>query len=131
MKQERTLFIEGKNIRFLYPMNCRPFWRRKLLEGSVLGCLDAGAQNDGKTEFKGIPYVIPSMEYATEELVELILRRHLGLPWLIDETDQLRIRETGKRRCRKYTGRRVWEGRRDIQRSGQAGSVYKEPVWIL
>lgn len=63
---------------------------------AVLGCLDAGAQNDGKTEFKGIPYVIPSMEYATEELVELILRRHLGLPWLIDETDQLRIRELVK-----------------------------------
>ena len=33
------------------------------------------------------------MEYATEELTELILRRYLGLPWLIDETERLYIRE--------------------------------------
>ena len=35
-------------------------------------------------DLQGIPYVIPSMEYVTEELTELILRRYLGLPWLID-----------------------------------------------
>ena len=39
------------------------------------------------------PYVVPSMEYVTEELLELILRRYLGLPWLIDETERLYIRE--------------------------------------
>ena len=33
------------------------------------------------------------MEYVTEELLELILRRYLGLPWLIDETERLYIRE--------------------------------------
>ena len=96
MKQERTLFIEGKKHTLLISDELQALLEAKASGRAVLGCLDAGAQNDGKTEFKGIPYVIPSMEYATEELVELILRRHLGLPWLIDETDQLRIRELVK-----------------------------------
>ena len=47
------------------------------------------------------------------------------------ETDQLRIRELVKEDAESIPEEEVWEGRRDIQRSGQAGSVYKEPVWIL
>ena len=38
-------------------------------------------------------YIVPGWEFATEELAELVLRRHLGLPWTIGVTDRLVIRE--------------------------------------
>ena len=89
----------------------------KASERAVLGCMSSG-ETDEKSidswDLKGIPYVIPSIEYATDELTELILRRYLGLPWLIDETERLVIREFIKRRCEEYIGRRIWEGRRNI-----------------
>lgn len=40
-----------------------------------------------------IPYVVPSWEDVTPKLLELVLRRHLNLPWLIGKTDRLLIRE--------------------------------------
>lgn len=40
-----------------------------------------------------VPYMVPGFEYATKELAELVLRRHLGLPWMIDKTERLIIRE--------------------------------------
>ena len=61
MKQERTLFIEGKKHTLLISDELQALLEAKASGRAVLGCLDAGAQNDGKTEFKGIPYVIPSM----------------------------------------------------------------------
>lgn len=38
-------------------------------------------------------YIVPGWEYVTEELAELVLRRHLGLPWTIGVTGRLVIRE--------------------------------------
>ncbi len=42
---------------------------------------------------RGIPYVVPDFADATKELAELVLRRHLGLPWVIGETQRLILRE--------------------------------------
>lgn len=58
--------------------------------GSPLAASDAGGEN---REIKGIPFVVPSWEDVTEELLALVLRRHIGLPWLIDKTKRLVIRE--------------------------------------
>lgn len=37
--------------------------------------------------------MIPDIEDATDELLELVIRRHLGLPWNICRTSRLLIRE--------------------------------------
>ncbi len=99
MKQERTLFIDGRKHTLLISDEPQALLEAKASGRAVLGCMSSD-QNTKKTEnvgdnwdLKGIPYVVPSMEYVTDELVELILRRHLGLPWLIDETERLVIRE--------------------------------------
>ena len=90
MKQERTLLIEGRKYTLLISDEPQALLEAKASGRAVLGCMSS---DQNTWDLKGIPYVIPSMEYATDELAELILRRHLGLPWLIDETDRLRIRE--------------------------------------
>ena len=38
-------------------------------------------------------YAVPDFADATEELADLVLRRHLGLPWQIGETERLILRE--------------------------------------
>ncbi len=96
MKQERTLLIEGRPHTLLISDEPQALLEAKASGRAVLGCMGS-EKMDGKGtdswDLKGIPYVVPSMEYATDELVELILRRHLGIPWLIDETKRLLIRE--------------------------------------
>ena len=37
---------------------------------------------------RGVSYAVPDFADATEELADLVLRRHLGLPWQIGETGQ-------------------------------------------
>ncbi len=64
-----------------------------LLEAQAAGRAVAGVAEIDEWDMKGIPYVVPSWEDATEELLDLVLRRHLGLPWLIDKTERLIIRE--------------------------------------
>ena len=90
MKQERTLLIEGKKHTLLISDEPQALLEAQASGRAVLGCMSS---DQNTWNLKGIPYVIPSMEYATDELAELILRRYLGLPWLINETDRLRIRE--------------------------------------
>ena len=96
MKQERILLIEGRKYTLLISDEPQALLEAKASERAVLGCMSSG-ETDEKSidswDLKGIPYVIPSIEYATDELTELILRRYLGLPWLIDETERLVIRE--------------------------------------
>ena len=96
MKQERILLIEGRKYTLLISDEPQALLEAKASGRAVLGCMSSG-ETDEKSidswDLKGIPYVIPSIEYATDELTELILRRYLGLPWLIDETERLVIRE--------------------------------------
>ena len=96
MKQERTLLIEGRKYTLLISDEPQALLEAKASGRAVLGCMSSGKTDEKATDswdLKGIPYVIPSIEYATDELTELILRRYLGLPWLIDETERLVIRE--------------------------------------
>ena len=44
-------------------------------------------------EISAAKYVVENMEDVTEEYLERIARRHLGLPWRICETERLVIRE--------------------------------------
>ena len=55
-----------------------------LLAAQAAGRAIIGVQGDGnKWYLKGVSYVIPGFEDASRELAQLVLRRHLGLPWLI------------------------------------------------
>ena len=96
MKQERILLIEGRKYTLLISDEPQALLEAKASGRAVLGCMSSGKTDEKATDswdLNGIPYVIPSIEYATDELTELILRRYLGLPWLIDETERLVIRE--------------------------------------
>lgn len=60
-------------------------------EGGPHQMENAGATSS--VHLSGIPYIVPDLSDVTDELLELVLRRHLGLPWLIGETARLTIRE--------------------------------------
>lgn len=66
-----------------------------LLAAKAAGRAVVGVEGKGEDiwNMRGIPYVVPSFEDATHELLELVARRHLGLPWHICLTDRLLIRE--------------------------------------
>lgn len=49
--------------------------------------------NFGENRFPGASYVVPVWEDATRELAELVLLRHLGLPWPIARSERLLLRE--------------------------------------
>lgn len=65
-----------------------------LLAAKAAGRAIIGVEDDGnKWNMNWVPYVIPGFQDAGKELAELILRRHLGLPWIIAVTKRLMIRE--------------------------------------
>lgn len=65
-----------------------------LLAAKAAGRAIIGVENNGnKWDVNWVPYVIPGFQDTGRELAELILRRHLGLPWIIAVTKRLVIRE--------------------------------------
>ena len=65
-----------------------------LLAAKAAGRAIIGVENDGnKWNITCAHYVIPDFTSATRELAELVLRRHIGLPWIIGTTKRLIIRE--------------------------------------
>lgn len=90
MTEERTIRIDGTDHRLLISDEPQALLAAKAAGRAVLGVEDP-AQSVWK--LRGIPYVVPGWQCDTEELEELVLRRHLGLPWLIDRTERLLIRE--------------------------------------
>lgn len=58
---------------------------------AVLGILNS---RDGiSQDLSPAKYLTDSLEGITEELLERVVRRHLGYPWIICETDRLVLRE--------------------------------------
>lgn len=65
-----------------------------LLAAKAAGRAIIGVENDGnKWNITCAHYIIPDFTSATRELAELVLRRHIGLPWIIGTTKRLIIRE--------------------------------------
>nr|WP_329602222.1 GNAT family N-acetyltransferase [Lachnoclostridium pacaense] len=65
-----------------------------LLAAKAAGRAIIGVENDGnKWNITCAHYIIPDFTSATRELAELVLRRHIGLPWIIGTTERLIIRE--------------------------------------
>lgn len=65
-----------------------------LLAAKAAGRAIIGVENDGnKWNITCAHYIIPDFTSATRELAELVLRRHIGLPWITGTTERLIIRE--------------------------------------
>lgn len=91
MVQERTVLIGDQSYVVVVSDQIEA-----LLAAQAAGRAVLGIEEENQWNLKGIPYVVPSEEAVTEELLELVLRRYLGLPWLICRTERLTIRELTK-----------------------------------
>lgn len=90
---ERGITIEGKDyIAVISDEN------QALLAAQAAGRAVVGVEGGcgGDWSMKEAPYVVPSFDDATEELLELVVRRYLGLPWHIGRTRRLLVRELVK-----------------------------------
>ncbi|MGN0372930.1 MAG: GNAT family N-acetyltransferase [Enterocloster sp.] len=92
MKLEKKVFLQGSWHTVVISDEYQALQAAKAAGRAIIG-VDGQEGSAGSCMVTGIPYMIPSFEYATGELAELVLRRHLGLPWIIDETERLLIRE--------------------------------------
>ena len=90
MVAERSISLDGKTCTAV--ISDEP---EALLAAKAAGRAVVGVEREGADiwDIKGIPYVIPDIKDATDELLELVIRRHLGLPWNICRTSRLLIRE--------------------------------------
>ena len=90
MVTERSICLDGKTCTAVISDEPEALLAAKAAGRAVVG---VESERTGIRELKGIPYVIPDFEDATDELLDLVIRRHLGLPWNICRTDRLLIRE--------------------------------------
>lgn len=90
MVAEQSVLIEGKS--YTAVISDEP---QALLAAKAAGRAVIGVEKEGSPiwDMKGIPYVIPDLSDATEELLDMVVRRYLGLPWNICRTERLLIRE--------------------------------------
>lgn len=94
MKLERRITLEGEDHIVLISDEPEALLAAKAAGRAVVGV----ERPEADSRFmEGIFYVVPSVEAATDELAELVLRRHLGFPWMIGETRRLLIRELEKK----------------------------------
>ncbi len=89
-KAEYEVMTEGK----LYPVVVSDeqavLLAAKAAGRAVIGVYDPGCRE--KAPF-GVPYLIEEGAEISESFLERIVRRHLGLPWIIAETERLLLRE--------------------------------------
>ena len=89
-KAEYLVMTEGK----LYPVVVSDeqavLLAAKAAGRAVIGVYDPGCRE--KAPF-GVPYLIEEGAEISESFLERIVRRHLGLPWIIAETGRLLLRE--------------------------------------
>ncbi len=64
-----------------------------LLAAKAAGRAVLGVEGKTGERLWAAPCVVPSWEEVTEDLLERVLRRRLGLPWQIAQGERLRIRE--------------------------------------
>lgn len=88
MKKEEKILIEGRQYSIF--ISDEP---QALLAAQAAGRAALGV---GEVVPAEIPYVVTELSDITTELLELVLRRYLGLPWPIEETERLRLRELTK-----------------------------------
>ena len=90
MQENRIVKIDGFEVPVLISDEKEALLAAKAAGRALIGLWRPG---ESMESLAGARYVIQDVEDATEEYVERIARRHLGLPWNICETERLLIRE--------------------------------------
>ena len=109
MKIERTVTIDGTEYGIVISDETEALLAAKAAGRAIIGLLEAeeeciiqeamdsvGVRCCRKREERDLSaasYLVESLDDVDELLVEQVVRRHLGLPWIIAETDRLIIRE--------------------------------------
>ncbi len=89
MTQEREIQVEGKNVTVTVSDDQKTLLAAKAAGRVVVGYLHDG----GDQELSAAEYLIGSPDGADERYLERVVRRQLGLPWVIGESERLVIRE--------------------------------------
>ncbi len=88
MREERVVWLEGTpHVVVLSDDN------EALLAAQAAGRAVVGILNCGSAETLSAVYLAEHMSAVTDSYLERIVRRHLGLPWIVMETRRLLIRE--------------------------------------
>lgn len=90
MREERTVYVNGKQVPVLISDEKEALLAAYAAGGAIVGLWRPDREPDA---FFPARYLIQEPEAATEEYLERVARRHLGLPWRICETERLMIRE--------------------------------------
>ena len=90
MQENRIVKIDGFEVPVLISDEKEALLAAKAAGRALIGLWQMG---ESMESLAGARYVIQDVEDATEEYVERIARRHLGLSWNICETERLLIRE--------------------------------------
>ncbi len=103
MTEERTVWLEGKPYTVVLSDEKEALLAARAAGRAVVGvekCCQADGEPDSADPampeqhfFLPADYVAGSPDDADERFLERVLRRHLGLPWIIAETRRLLIRE--------------------------------------
>lgn len=90
MREERTVWVEG--VPHIVVLSDE---KEALLAAKSAGRAVIGVLGKKGAEMASLPaaYAAENPEDVTDDYLERVVRRHLGLPWVIAETERLRIRE--------------------------------------
>lgn len=89
MTQEREVRVEGNIHTVTISDDQKTLLAAKAAGRVVVGFLHAM----GDQELSAAEYLIETLEGADEPYLERVVRRHLGMPWVIAESERLIIRE--------------------------------------
>ena len=87
MTEERTVIVESKPYCVVISDEAET-----LLAAKAAGRVPVGLWGSDK-DFSMVTYLVESLDAADERFLERVVRRVLGLPWKIAESDRLLLRE--------------------------------------
>lgn len=90
MQETKIAVVNGREIPVLISDEKEALLAAKAAGGAIIGLWRPGQEMD---EISAAKYVVENPEDATEEYLERVARRYLGLPWHICESERLLIRE--------------------------------------
>ena len=90
MQELRIAKVNGREIPVLVSDEKEALLAAKAAGGALIGLWRPGQEMDA---LSAANYVVEDLADVTDEFLERVARRHLGLPWHICETERLLIRE--------------------------------------
>lgn len=87
MTEERTVLVEDKPYCVVLSDETET-----LLAARAAGRVPVGLWKNN-TDFGMVRYLVETLEYVDEDFLERVVRRELGLPWKIAESERLLLRE--------------------------------------